>query len=67
MGIRTATRPQPQPDAPQRIERLEGLPGWAWNVVDARWETNFAALAAYADAHGHSYRRAPRIFTSTNG
>ena len=21
---------------PQRIERLEGLPGWAWNVVDAR-------------------------------
>ena len=40
---------------PQRIERLEGLPGWAWNVVDARWETSFAALAAYADAHGHSY------------
>jgi len=40
---------------PQRIERLERLPGWAWNVVDARWETNFAALAAYADTHGHSY------------
>lgn len=40
---------------PQRIERLEGLPGWAWNVVDARWEENFAALAAYAETHGHSY------------
>lgn len=40
---------------PQRIERLEELPGWAWNAVDARWETNFAALAAYAETHGHSY------------
>ena len=45
---------------PQRIERLEGLPGWAWNVVDARWETSFAALAAYPTPTGTPTRRAPQ-------
>ena len=38
-----------------RVERLEALPGWAWNALDARWEESFAALASYADEHGHSY------------
>lgn len=38
-----------------RVERLEALPGWAWNAIDARWEQNYAALASYADHHGHSY------------
>ena len=38
-----------------RADRLETLPGWAWNTLDARWEENFAALASYADEHGHSY------------
>lgn len=38
-----------------RMERLEALPGWAWNALDARWEENFAALASYADEHSHSY------------
>lgn len=36
-----------------RAARLETLPGWAWTVSDVRWETNFAALAAYATHHGH--------------
>jgi superfamily II DNA or RNA helicase len=38
-----------------RVDRLEELPGWAWNALDARWEENFAALASYADEHGHAY------------
>lgn len=39
----------------ERTERLEALPGWAWNALEARWEDSFAALTAYADEHGHSY------------
>lgn len=45
-----------------RRHRLESLPGWAWNAVDARWETNFAALTAYANEHGHAYP--PRSHTT---
>lgn len=38
-----------------RIQRFEGLPGWAWDARDARWETALAQLTAYAETHGHSY------------
>lgn len=37
-----------------RAARLARLPGWAWTHTDARWEQNFAALAAYAAQHGHT-------------
>ena len=38
-----------------RVQRLTKLPRWCWNAVEARWEENFAALAAYAAEHGHAY------------
>lgn len=38
-----------------RVQRLQELPGWAWNSLDARWEESFAALAAYTAQHGHAY------------
>jgi superfamily II DNA or RNA helicase len=40
-----------------RIELLEGVPGWTWRVLDDMWERTFAALQRYADQHGHA--RAP--------
>lgn len=30
----------------ERCRRLEALSGWSWNLAEARWEENFAALAA---------------------
>lgn len=38
-----------------RIQRFESLPGWAWDTLDARWESAFAELAAYAEEYGHPY------------
>ena len=35
----------------ERCRRLEALPGWSWNLAEARWEENFAALAAFAATH----------------
>jgi hypothetical protein len=29
---------------PERVCRLEKLPGWVWNVVDAKWERSFRQL-----------------------
>jgi superfamily II DNA or RNA helicase len=33
--------------------RLEGLPGWTWDVLDADWENAFAKLTHYAGREGH--------------
>lgn len=35
-----------------RRERLEALPGWAWNTNQAKWEESFQALLEYADEFG---------------
>jgi hypothetical protein len=37
-----------------RVQRLEGLPGWAWDVLAARWEDHFAALEAFVAREGHA-------------
>ncbi|NNM65007.1 MAG: hypothetical protein HKL99_10415, partial [Burkholderiales bacterium] len=38
---------------PERQARLEALPGWAWNVLDAQLEKNFDALLAFGREFGH--------------
>jgi len=40
--------------ASERIAALERLPRWTWDTADARWEDNFALLAAYASRVGHA-------------
>jgi superfamily II DNA or RNA helicase len=40
--------------ASERITALERLPRWTWDTADARWEDNFAQLAAYVKRVGHA-------------
>ncbi len=35
-----------------RRARLEGLPGWAWNGLDGRWERQFEELSAHLAREG---------------
>lgn len=39
----------------EKAEQLWTLPGWVWNVSDAQWERNYAALEAYVLVHGNTY------------
>lgn len=43
---------------PERIDALEKLPGWVWNVRDAEWEENFAKLQRWVALTGNA---APRV------
>ena len=38
--------------SPDRIARLEALPGWVWTPFDAKWEHGYELASAYADEHG---------------
>jgi superfamily II DNA or RNA helicase len=49
----------------ERIERLEALPGWAWDIHDADWENGFARLLLFADREGHS--RVPDSYRDDDG
>jgi hypothetical protein len=37
-----------------RATRLESVPGWTWNVRDARWEQGLEALRRFAQREGHA-------------
>lgn len=50
---------------PDRIERLQTLPGWAWNIKEARWAEKFAALRTFAHTYGHPYP--PKSYRSPEG
>ena len=45
------------PVSPERVARLERLPGWVWNPVDAAWEEGFSTLEQFVAREGHA--RAP--------
>lgn len=37
-----------------RVARVEALPGWAWDPLDAQWERGFAELVAYEKVNNHA-------------
>ena len=39
---------------PDRINRLESVPGWSWGILDERWEKGFKLLEDYAASAGNS-------------
>ena len=40
--------------SPERAAELEALPEWQWDPNDHRWQRGLAALAGYAEVHGHA-------------
>jgi hypothetical protein len=48
-----------------RIERLEALPGWAWDSLDAAWDEGYGQLVAYAALHGTG--RVPASYKAEDG
>jgi superfamily II DNA or RNA helicase len=45
----------------ERQRRLEGLPGWTWDLAADQWEKAFNRLLRYVDHHGHA--RVPQSYT----
>ncbi len=40
--------------SPERRARLESLPGWVWNSIDAKWYVGLEHLKAYVKTNGNA-------------
>jgi superfamily II DNA or RNA helicase len=49
----------------ERRERLDALPGWAWNVQDYLWEEGFRHYEEYIETHGNAL--VPLKYASDDG
>ena len=38
----------------ERVEILESIPWWVWNVNEAAWESKFQELKEYSDEYGET-------------
>ena len=48
-----------------RIERLEALPGWSWDLLTEQWEEGFEQLQSYVKQHGNA--RVPWKYVTPDG
>ena len=48
-----------------RIDRIERIPHWSWDPLDALWEATFNSLARFTELNGHS--RVPRKYVDEDG
>jgi superfamily II DNA or RNA helicase len=46
---------------PKRVERLEALPRWSWNLLADQWEEGFAQLVRFADREKHARVHADHV------
>ncbi len=51
--------------SPERVPRIEAIPGWAWSPLDATWENGFSQLSAYVRQTGTA--RVPVAHTTDTG
>lgn len=51
--------------APDRISRLEAVPGWSWSVLENSWEDGFNALERYVAERGDAH--VPATYVTTSG
>jgi superfamily II DNA or RNA helicase len=49
----------------ERIEKLEVLPKWTWNVIDSKWDANFSELEKYIEKHGNA--NVPQSYITNSG
>ena len=47
---------------PDRVARLEALPGWTWDPLATRWEERYADMEQFVDREGHA--RVPKRYRS---
>ena len=45
-----------------QVNRLDSLPGWAWDRHDSRWEAGFQQLLEYVDKNGHALISSKEVF-----
>jgi hypothetical protein len=50
---------------PDKIKKLDELPGWSWSLLTERWEEGFLHLVRFVDREKHA--RVPQKFKTENG
>ena len=51
--------------SPERVQRLEQLPGWLWETPDDAWARGFSQLEEFIRQHGHA--NPPQRYRSPDG